>query len=77
MKEKLLSTTEASQWATNYTGKNITPSNISYLIQYGRIKKFGNNGTTQVSEADLIEYYKEYSISRETFFKEKLGDNLN
>ncbi|MCL2038954.1 MAG: site-specific DNA-methyltransferase [Bacteroidetes bacterium] len=74
---KLLNIKEASVWATNWTEKNITPSNISYLIQYGRIKKFGNNGTTQVSEADLIEYYGEYSVCREAFFKEKLGENLN
>jgi hypothetical protein len=26
---------EASVWATNHLGKNVTTSNISYLIQYG------------------------------------------
>ena len=30
---------EASQWASEYLEKNVTTSNISYLIQYGRIKK--------------------------------------
>ena len=77
MNSKLLTIKEASQWATNYTGKNITASNISYLIQYGRIKKFGENGTMQVSELDLEGYYSEYSSSRESFFREKLGDSLN
>jgi len=44
----LLSIQEASQWASHHTGKNITPSNISYLIQYGRIQKIMHNGQTQV-----------------------------
>jgi hypothetical protein len=30
---------EASLWATDYLGKEVTTSNISYLIQYGRIAK--------------------------------------
>ncbi|GHV27085.1 hypothetical protein FACS1894176_08620 [Bacteroidia bacterium] len=37
--EELLTIKEASEWATNHTGKSVTTSNISYLIQYGRIKK--------------------------------------
>lgn len=56
---ELLSIKEASQWATEYLDKNVTTSNISYLIQYGRIKKIGNNGTTQVIKEELIEYYKD------------------
>lgn len=57
--------------------KEVTPSNISYLIQYGRIRKIGDNGTAQVSKQDLIEYYKTYNGSRELQFKDKLGDDLN
>jgi hypothetical protein len=37
----LLTLKEASEWATGYTGKNVTPSNIAYLIQYGRVRKNG------------------------------------
>jgi len=54
----LLSIQEASQWASQHTGKNITPSNISYLIQYGRIQKITHNGQTQVAQQDIVEYYK-------------------
>ncbi len=36
---ELLTIKDASQWASNHTQKNITPSNISYLINYGKIKK--------------------------------------
>jgi hypothetical protein len=73
----LLNIKEAADWATKYTGKNVTPSNISYLIQYGRIKKIGENGSIQVYLNDLKDYYKSYSGSRETVFKERLGNDLN
>ena len=74
---ELLSIKEASQWATEHLDKNITPSNISYLIQYGRIKKIGDNGNTQVLKEDLIAYYKEQNKSRQNDWKEQLGDDLN
>lgn len=66
---------EASVWASEHIGKNVTPSNISYLINYGRIKKRGENGNLFVSKKDLIDYYK--TIPNEKDWKEKLGDDLN
>jgi len=36
--KKLTNLKEASLWASQYLKRNITTSNISYLIQYGRIK---------------------------------------
>jgi hypothetical protein len=68
---------EASAWASDHLGRNVTPSNISYLIQYGRVKKIGENGSTCVAKEDLKKYYSSYNGSREANFKEKLGDNLN
>ncbi|MDR0700372.1 MAG: site-specific DNA-methyltransferase [Tannerella sp.] len=73
----LLTIKEASEWASNYIGKNVTPSNIAYLIQYGRIKKMEDNGSTQISVADLQDYYNSYHGSREVNFKKRLGDDLN
>ena len=73
----LLTIKEASEWATGYIGKNVTPSNIAYLIQYGRIKKIGDNGFTQIELNDLKSYYKSYNGTREVNFKERLGDDLN
>ncbi len=73
---ELLSIKEASQWATEYLGKLVTTSNISYLIQYGRIKKIGDNGSTQVIKEELIEYYKSRKKSRKEEWKEKLGEDL-
>ncbi len=74
---ELLSIKEASQWASEYLDKNVTTSNISYLIQYGRIKKIGDNGSTQVLKEDLVEYYKDQKKSRQEEWKEQLGEDLN
>lgn len=55
--EQLLSLKEACEWASRYLNKKVSISNISYLIQYGRIKKYGDNGCTYVSLKELKEYY--------------------
>ncbi len=75
--QKLLSIKEASQWASEYLEKNVTTSNISYLIQYGRIKKIDENGSTQVVKEELIEYYKSKKKTRQEEWKEQLGEDLN
>ena len=41
--DNILTIKEASDWASKYLGKTVTPSNISYLIQYGRVTKIGDN----------------------------------
>jgi len=74
---QLFSVLEASKWATDYIGKNVTTSNITYLIQYGLIRKIGENGTTQVLQSELQDYYKKYLTSREDYFKKQLGEDLN
>ncbi len=74
---ELLSIKEASKWASEHLKKNVTTSNISYLIQYGKVKKYGNNGTTAVNKYELISYYKSYNGQRETNWREKLGNDLN
>jgi len=56
----VLSIKEASIWATEFTGKFVTPSNIAYLMNYGRIHKIGQNGNVLVAKQDLIKYYEGY-----------------
>jgi len=73
----LLSVNEASQWATEYLDRKVTMSNISYLIQYGRVPKISENGTTQVKKSDLIDYYKKFNCTKEERWKDKLGQDLN
>ena len=74
---ELLTIKEASNWATTYLKKDVTTSNISYLIQYGRIPKIGDNGYTQVVKEDLIKYYDKNNKSKEERWKGKLGQDLN
>lgn len=75
--DDLLSIKAASEWASKLLGKNVTPSNISYLIQYGRIKKFGGNGNTRVSRSELLNYYKSFKGRRELSWRDYLGEDLN
>jgi len=74
---KLLTINEASAWAGKHLGRNVTPSNIAYLIQYGRVKKFDGNGKTYVDVDDLLKYYNSYFGRREIDWKRRLGEDLN
>ena len=73
----LLTIKEASRWASEFLNKKITTSNISYLIQYGKVMKYANNGNVYVNKQDLINYYKSFHGTRQLKWKEKLGDDLN
>ncbi|MDE1919432.1 MAG: site-specific DNA-methyltransferase [Patescibacteria group bacterium] len=73
----LVSIPEASKWATEYLDKEVSPANISYLVQYGRVKKLGENGSTLVDLGDLKKYYESYNGKREISWKNNLGSDLN
>lgn len=75
--QNLMTIKEASIWASKYIGKNVTPSNISYLIQYGRIPTNGGNGNTFVNRYDLEKYYKSNHETKEDRWKKQLGNDLN
>lgn len=77
MASELLTIRQASEWASQYLHRNVTPSNISYLIQYGRIRKLTDNGDTLISKEDLISYYESYVGKRETKWISILGEDLN
>lgn len=77
MEEELLSFKEASEFASEYINKDVTISNISYLVQYGRIPKIGNNGNPFVRKQDLIIYYDSNHTPRKDRWQKKLGDDLN
>ena len=74
-KKEFINIKEAAIWASQYLNRNITTSNISYLIQYGRIKKYSNNGTSLIKIDDLRTYYDSYD--KEKQWKNKLGKDLN
>lgn len=73
----LLTISEASQWASAYLKKKVTTSNISYLIQYGRIIKYSDDGTTKISKQELMTYYQSFLGKREINWKAELGDDIN
>jgi len=75
--KQLLTIREACEWASLFLGRNISESNISYLIQYGKVKKYGENGSTQVHILDLKKYYQSFNGQREVEWKKKLGNDLN
>ena len=63
-RQDLLTVPAASRWASKHLRKNVTPSNIAYLIQYGRIRKLECGGTTVVSKRELTDYYRTYIQQR-------------
>jgi len=77
MNEELFSVREAADWASNYVGKKISESNISYLVQYAKIKKY--NDASKIIQVDITELqnYYDRNRERERRWKEKLGEDLN
>lgn len=68
---------EASSFASEYLKRNVTISNITYLIQYGKVKKIGENGSIIINKNELIKYYDSLYKNREFSWKDKLGNDLN
>lgn len=73
----LISIPEASKWASDFLEKEVLPTNISYLVQYGKIKKYKENGSTMINLKDLESYYSSYNFNREVIWKKSLGNDLN
>ncbi|ARN55677.1 DNA methyltransferase [Sedimentisphaera salicampi] len=75
--DNLLTIKQASVWASKHLGRDVTPSNISYLVQYGRIPKRGDNGRVLVDKLELQAYYRKHFSTTEDRWKQKLGQDLN
>ncbi len=73
----LITIKEASEWASQFLKRQIDTSNISYLVQYGKIRKYGDNGSTLIRIGDLKNYYSSLSGIRELSWKNQLGHDLN
>jgi len=73
--DKIINLKEASIWASQYLNRKVTISNISYLIQYGRIKKYGYDGNPLVNIEELKSYYD--SFSKEKDWRKILGEDIN
>ena len=84
MSEKeFLTLKEACEWASSYLERQVTESNISYLIQYGKIRRYdeeGNlkkssGGVTKVSVSELERYYN--TKRKGKTWKEYLGEDID
>ena len=76
MNATFLNIKQASIWASGYLGKSVSPSNISYLINYGKIPRYIKEGSIFITQEELEQYYA-LSYSKEKLWKEKLGTDLN
>ena len=78
MSANLLTIKEASEWASVHTGRAVTTSNISYLVQYGRIRKVSNGSGVRIAEEELAAYYDTHRHhSRAERWQKQLGTELN
>jgi SAM-dependent methyltransferase len=75
--QQLKTIKEASLWASEFLKRDISESNISYLIQYGKIKKHNGGQAVFVNINDLKKYYQSYHGWREISWKKRLGSDLN
>ncbi|MCX8092674.1 MAG: site-specific DNA-methyltransferase [Candidatus Goldbacteria bacterium] len=53
----LVNLKQASLWASKYLNKTIKPSNISYLIQYGKINRYILQNQILINISELKSYY--------------------
>lgn len=75
--KQLLTIKEASQWASDFLRRDVSESNISYLVQYGKVKKHNGGNSIFVNVDDLKNYYDSYRGQREISWKKRLGNDLN
>jgi hypothetical protein len=54
--KQLLTIKEASQWASGFLKRDVSESNISYLVQYGKVKKHNGGNSIFVAVDDLKNY---------------------
>ena len=65
--KKLINFKEASEWASKYLNRKVTVTNISYLIQYGRIIKYGTNGNPLINieefDEEIVKELRDRAVS--------------
>ena len=61
---KLLTIKEASRWASDFLKRDVSESNISYLVQYGKVRKRNGGSSVFVDLSDLKNYYDSYQDQR-------------
>ncbi len=72
---KLVDIKRAALWATDYLQRKVTTSNISYLLQYGKITRYGSNGNPLIDKDELKSYYD--SFDKRAKWEETLGEDID
>ncbi len=81
--KKLVTIREAARIANDYLNnkidipRNISESNISYLLQYGHLRKYTDNDLTLVDPEELMQYYDAFYNERRLKWENELGEALN
>src|SRR3990167_3712426 len=75
--KQFLTIKDASRWASDFLNRDIGESNISYLVQYGKVRKHNGGNSIFVDLNDLKDYYDSYHGQREVNWKKRLGNDLN
>jgi len=69
---------EAAEWASKYLNKDVSPSNISYLVQYGRLEKdYNGDNQPRINLKELKEYYDSAFVNKQETWKKRLGKDVN
>lgn len=71
----LMTIKQASVWASKHLNRQVTTSNISCIIQYGKIKKYDGNGSISFDLNDLKRYYNAFHGKRELKWKKREEQN--
>ena len=81
--KQLLTLKEASRWASHFLKREVSESSISYLIQYGKIKKrfkaaqdSRGRRSIFIGKKDLMAYYSCLSAQK-AGWKKQLGQDLD
>ena len=77
LNSKLVSIKEASNLLSDEFNRKISISNISYLINYGKIQSYTRDGKVLININELVEYYKSKIYEKRKRFEEKEGKDLN
>lgn len=78
MSQELISLTEASRWASDYLDRPVSQSNISYLVQYAKIRRyFDEQKKIKINQEELKQYYDKEIVEKQFEWKNKLGKDLD
>ncbi len=68
---------DAATWASGYLKRDVSESNISYLLQYAKVNKYLIDGKTFVDKGELKDYYDATVVKKEKAWKNTLGSDLD